>query len=347
MCSGRLSSLILITLLGSGLGQSRSLQADDRPRLAVLTDIGGDPDDQQSLLRLLLYSNEFRIEAFIASAAGTRGELNESITRPELIEQAVDGFARVLPQLKQHAEGWPNPEELRLCIKSGNPYREREHIGQQHDTEGSSWLISRIDSGSSNDPLNITIWGGQTDLAQCLWQVKHSRSAEQFAAFVEKFRVYDINDQDGIADWMRQEFPGMHYILAKAPPGQDKRLGTYRGMYLTGDLSTTGPAWFDEHLGENHPLHPLYPRKTWTAPNPHSLMKEGDTPSWFFFLKRGGNDPADPSRPGWGGQFQQADDGWYIDLPATADFDPRSTVSRWREDFQHDFALRLQWCVKP
>lgn len=70
-----------------------------------------------------------------------------------------------------------------------------------------------------------------TDLAQALWRVKHERGADGFAQFTKKFRVYDIDDQDGIADWMRDEFPGMFYILANARQGQDKRKGTYRGMY--------------------------------------------------------------------------------------------------------------------
>ena len=61
-------------LLAWVLGMSLATAAE-RPRLAVLTDIGGDPDDQQSLVRLLVYANELEIEALIASAAGTRGEL--------------------------------------------------------------------------------------------------------------------------------------------------------------------------------------------------------------------------------------------------------------------------------
>jgi len=63
--------------------------------------------------------------------------------------------------------------------------------------------------------------------------VKKERGETGLAEFVKKFRVYDIGDQDGIADWMRREFPGMYYILSKAPPGRDKRESTYRGMYLT------------------------------------------------------------------------------------------------------------------
>lgn len=43
--------------------------ADERPRLAVLTDIGGDPDDQQSVIRLMVYANEFLNSAM---ASGTQ-----------------------------------------------------------------------------------------------------------------------------------------------------------------------------------------------------------------------------------------------------------------------------------
>ena len=102
--------------------------------------------------------------------------------------------------------------------------------------------------------MNITIWGGQTDLAQALWRVKQDRGTAGLAAFVRKLRVYDIGDQDRIADWMRAEFPGMHYILAKAPAGRDFRDAVYRGMYLTGDASLTSRAWIDEHVRSRGPL---------------------------------------------------------------------------------------------
>ena len=59
------------------------LGAAERPRLAVLTDIGADPDDQQSMIRLMVYANEFDLELLIATGAGTPGEMKEAITRPE------------------------------------------------------------------------------------------------------------------------------------------------------------------------------------------------------------------------------------------------------------------------
>ncbi|KLU03735.1 putative signal peptide and transmembrane protein [Rhodopirellula islandica] len=317
----------------------------ERPRLAVLTDIGGDPDDTQSLVRLLVYSNEFEIEALIASASGTRGELKESITRPDLIHELIDAYEHVRPNLQQHAKGWPEADALRGVVVSGNPNRERPHIGEGHDTDGSRLLIKRIDAGSVESPLCITVWGGQTDLAQALDRVQATRGPDGFAAFVRKFSVYDIADQDGIANWMRKQFPGMHYVLSTAAPNADKRTANFRGMYLTGDESLTGRNWIEANVRSKGPLGALYPTKTWTAPNPHGCLKEGDTPSWFFFLPKGGNDPKDPSQPGWGGEFTKQDDGWYRDRTATTNYDPRTSVSRWRPEFQADFAKRMQWCL--
>ena len=322
-----------------------NLHAADRPRLLVLTDIGGDPDDTQSLIRLMVYANEFEIEGLIASAAGTPGELKTAVTKPELIREVVTAYGQVRPLLGRHAKDWPTTADLLRRIKSGNPQRGRDHVGEGHDTEGSRWIVARADAGTAEQPLNIAIWGGQTDLAQALWRVKHDRDAAGFAAFTSRLRVYDIGDQDKIADWIHDEFPGLFYILARPTAGADRRLATYRGMYLGGDEALTSREWIEKNIRRQGPLGDLYPTKTWTAPNPHGCMKEGDTPSWFFFLPRGGNDPRDPSQPGWGGQFRKADDGWWRDLAPETSKDPRETVSRWRPAFQADFARRMAWCV--
>ena len=326
---------------GDTIGVAPATGPSPRPRLCVLTDIGGDPDDTQSLVRLMVYSNEFEIEGLIATASGTPGELKEAVTRPDLVRQVVAAYGRVRPNLARHAEGWPAEVELLGRIKSGNPRRGREQVGEGHDTEGSRWLVERVDAGTPDRPLNIAVWGGQTDLAQALWRVKRDRGAGGLAAFVKRLRVFDVDDQDHLADWMWAEFPGMHYVLSKAPPGRDKRDGTYRGIYLGGDESLTSKAWVERHVTNKGPLGALYPTKTWTNPNPHGCMKEGDTPSWFFFLPPGGNDPADPSKPGWGGRYAKAESGRWEDVRGE---DPRKAVYRWRPAFQADFARRMEWC---
>jgi hypothetical protein len=130
---------------------------------------------------------------------------------------------------------------------------------------------------------------------------------------------------------------------------RDKREGAYRGMYLGGDESLTSLAWLDEYVRSGHgPLGALYPAKTWTAPNPYGALKEGDTPSWFYFLPLGVQDPAHPEWGGWGGRFRRAERGLWRDVADQVEMkaDPRASVWRWRPFFQRDFQARLDWCVK-
>jgi hypothetical protein len=319
-----------------------------KPRLIVLTDIGGDPDDQQSMIRLMLYSNEFQIEGLIASASGTPGELKQAVTKPHLIREIVNTYGQVRENLSHHADGYPSAEHLRARIKSGNPQRGLGAIGEGCDTEGSRSIMQVVDRPDPR-PVNITIWGGQTDLAQALWRIRADRGEQGLREFVKRIRVYDIGDQDQIVDWIWREFPGLFYVLGKAEPGQDKREAVYRGMYLGGDESLTSREWVETHAGQGHgPLGALYPTRTWTAPNPHSTMKEGDTPSWFFFLPNGLNASDHPSWGGWGGRFVRADGRIYRDArdSVAGVTDGRSTVWRWRDAFQRDFQARMDWCVK-
>jgi hypothetical protein len=296
-----------------------------------------------------LYANEFEIEGLIASASGTPGELNEAVTKPQLIREIVDAYEQVRDNLALHADGYPTADWLRARIKSGNSRRGLDAIGEGRDTEGSRWIISAVDREDPR-PLNITIWGGQTDLAQALWRVRTDRGGVGLKQLANRIRICDIGDQDRIVEWIWREFPGLFYVLAQAAKGLDKRESVYRGLYLGGDQSLTSREWMETHIRQGHgPLGVLYPTRTWTAPNPHSAIKEGDTPSWFYFLPNGLNVPDQPTWGGWGGRFVKSNDRIYRDARDTVDTttDGRSTVWRWRDAFQRDFQARMDWCVQP
>ena len=196
--------------------------------------------------------------------------------------------------------------------------------------------------------VNIAILGGQTDVVQALWKVKNERNTEEYLKFIHKIRIYDVNDQDGLYLHIKKEFPELFYILAKAPDGMDKREGVYRGMYLGGDESLTSGEWIESNVLDNHgTLAELYPVKTFTAPNPHGVMKEGDTPSWFYFLDNGLQNADHPEWGGWGGRFLPEEGNFYRDAEdfGLDGIHARATVYRWRPFFQNDFAARLDWCV--
>lgn len=322
--------------------------AADKPRLVVLTDIGGDPDDQQSMIRLMVHANEFEIEGLIASAAGVPGELKFDAVKPELIREIVEAYGKVQPNLAKHDPGFPDAKILLARIKSGNPLRGTDNIGAGKDTEGSKWIIEVADR-KDDRPLSIVIWGGSTELAQALWRVRNDRTPEDVAKFIGKLRVYSIGHQDNTGPWINKEFPDLFFILSKAPEGGDRREGGYRGMYLGGDESLTSREWVDKHVRKDHgPLGALYPTSTWTAPNPHATLKEGDTPSWFYFLPTGLGEVEHPEWGNWGGRFKKVSGKRFEDARnlVGSKTEARSNVYRWRPAYQNEFAARMDWCVK-
>lgn len=342
-------SLIFCVLALLGFSVSAAAEPDKRPRLIVLTDIGGDPDDQQSMTRLMTHANDFDIEGLIASASGTPGELKGNVVRPDLIREIVQAYGQVRPNLLQHAPGYPPADRLVQIIKSGNPNRGVANLGADHDTEGSNWIINVVDREDPR-PVNIVVWGGTTELAQALWRVRNDRTPEQLQSFLAKIRVHDIDHQDDTGPWIDEHFPTLFYILSKSAPEADKRSGVYRGMYLGGDESLTSRQWITENIKTDHgPLGAMYPMQTWTDPNPHGCLKEGDTPSWFYFLDHGLSDPAHPEWGSWGGRFARQTNSYYRDAKDKVGEknDGRATVWRWRPAYQADFAARMDWCTKP
>jgi len=295
----------------------------------------------------MLYTNDFDIEGLVASGTHTPEHPKDDALRPELIAEIVRGYGQVYPNLIKNDKNYPTPGYLLSMVKKGNPHR-GDRVGEDKDTEASEWIIKMVDKKDKR-PLNICIFGGQVELQQALWKVKRTRSEKDYKQFISKIRVFDVSDQDHIFKQIFAENPSLYYILSQAYPGQDMREGAYRGMYLGGDESLTSLKWLKEHVLEGHgPLGALYPQKTWTAPNPNGAMKEGDTPSWFFFLNNGLSCPEHPEYGSWGGRYQMSEGGYYRDATdSVGDKNiARATVYRWRDDYQRDFAARMDWCVK-
>ncbi len=329
----------------------------NRPRLLVLTDIGGDPDDEQSLVRLLVFSNEFDIVGIIPqhwlNHSGRHGDLSPD-GQIDLVRKMIGLYGQMQENLAKHADGYPTEAYLKSVLKRGTADVPRPRnnpdvsdiIGAGKDTEGSDWIISVVDKPDPR-PVDVNIWGGPADLAQALWKVRDQRSQSELNSFISKIRVHAIGDQDDTGPWIRANFPDLFYILDHARNG-DKMHSCYRGMFIGGDESLTSRDWIDKHVRHGHgPLGEFYPPKTWTGPNPNSTLKEGDTPSWFYFYENGLNVPSEPGFGGWGGRFSP-NGKYYQDAEDTVgdETSGRATVWRWRPAFQSDFQARMDWCVK-
>src|SRR5262245_58234270 len=115
--------LLALLLASPAGGRAESVPAAERPRLVVLTDISSlaageaEPDDGQSLIRLMLYANEFDIEGLVATSNLGHGQK----TRPDLIRRVVDAYDRSRPNLLLHDPRYPPAATLRDGIKAGQP----------------------------------------------------------------------------------------------------------------------------------------------------------------------------------------------------------------------------------
>lgn len=321
------------------------IDSKERIRVIVLTDIssleGGfkEPDDTQSLVRLLLYANDFEIEGLIATYT-----VHWEGIKPEYIEAIVRAYGKVHGNLIKHDKRYSTEQSLLNCVKSGNPKCGIDQIGPGKDTEGSNWIIHVVDKPDPR-PVWIIVWGAPTDLAQALWRVSTERSPIEAARFKSKIRVYAIGDQyDESGPWIRNNHSDLFYITSYR---------ALRGMYRGGDSTLTSPEWLKAHICCNHgPLGEAYPIYDGGDIFSRRLgkvrgVKEGDTPSFLYLIPNGLSDPMKPSWGSWGGRFVGLGTR-YFDAMDTFEgkTNELATVYRWRAAYQADFQARMDWCVK-
>ncbi len=328
-------------------------------RVVILTDIGNEPDDQMSLVRLLLYANEIDIEGLIA----TTSTWQRAKTSPDIIRQVVAAYGKVQPNLMLHAKGWPSGAALEARVSSGVAAYGMAALEKAPLSDGAKALIAAADK-ADNRPLWASMWGGANTLAQALDHVRKTRDAAALTAFVAKLRVYSISDQDDAGPWIRREFPGLFYIVKPSPPnGEEYASATWTGIagdrfYRNGagaDFSTVTNEWLDANIRSKGPLGAAYPK--------YLFIMEGDTPAFLGLIPNGLNEPEKPNWGSWGGRYlmrqpysetravwTQGGDSFARVTSADAVngvVSDQATIWRWRAAFQHDFAARMDWTVKP
>ncbi len=333
-------------------------------RVVVLTDIANEPDDQMSMVRFLVYSNQFDVEGLVA----TTSTWMRNKVRPDVIRTLIDAYDHVQPNLLKHQGGFPTASALRSVVASGQPGFGMAAVGSGKTSEGAEALIRAADKPDSR-PVWITLWGGANTLAQALLQVRDTRSPDQVSAFVEKLRVYSISDQDDAGPWIRREFPSLHYIgLPSTPDGDQYGYATWTGIsgdrfYKNApgaDFTTFTDDWVNGNIRSKGPLGKLYPFPC--------CIHEGDTPSFLGLIDNGLGSAMNPTFGGWGGRYvwrqfygesrpswTQGGDSYpgrdnskdtVTGVDGNTYTSDQATIWRWRTAFQHDFAARMDWTIK-
>lgn len=362
--------VLLILLFSIFYSQKVNSQVNNKNRVIILSDIEADPDDAQSFVRLLLYSNQIDILGMIATTSCWQ----KNKVAPESIQKIIKAYGKVQPNLNKHESGFPAENTILLTVKKGLAKYGMSGVGDGQDSEGSEWILKIL---KDNDPrsLHISVWGGANTLAQTLYKINKTEKPATIKKLISKLRVYTISDQDDSGIWIRNTFPDLHYIVS---PGDDYGNSTWGGInnQIKGisneEISNN---WLAKNIQQNHgPLGACYPDVAWGM--------EGDTPAYLNLILNGMNNPEHPNWGGWGGRYElykpnlsnqkkgnsgvpyeaetreiwtNASDnynhftpnnfGRVFKLDSIRHNDNKVTLWRWREDFQNDFAARMDWCL--
>lgn len=375
-----IQKLYLIGLLGTfmigSLNQvsanpSKGVPTDKQHRLIILSDIEAEVDDTESFVRLMLYSNEIDIKGLIA----TTSVWKKTSVAPEAIKKVIHAYGKVQPNLLKHEAGFPTEESLIALVKQGLPKYGMLGVGDGQDSEGSDWIIKVLEEKDER-PLWISVWGGVNTLAQALYKIEKTKTTAEAKTLIAKLRVYTISDQDDSGIWIRNNFPNLFYIVS---PGDDYGSATWsaiNSMIKGISNEKISNNWLAENIQQGHgPLGCEYPDVAYGM--------EGDTPSWLSLIPNGLNDPEHPEWGGWGGRYElyKPDFAKLIKGGSGVPFEPETreiwtnvvdsytpfvtnnygrtlkadtvtftdnkvTLWRWRDDFQNDFAARMDWCTK-
>jgi len=336
----------------------------EKTRILILTDIENEPDDAMSLVRFLLYTNQFDVEGIVATTSCWQRDK----TAEWRIHEIVDAYGKVRDNLEKHEKGYPSLAYLKEKIRKGYPDFGMAAVGKGKDSEGSELIIEVVDKNDPR-PVWIPVWGGANCLAQALWKVKNTRSEEDLNKFISKIRVYTISDQDNSGPWVRNTFKNLFYIVSPgyAENGADSyHYATWAGIsgerhyhFPSGaDKNIVDNSWVDENVQKGHgPLGEQYPDIPY--------IMEGDSPSFLYMICNGLGDPEHPNRGSWGGRYElyqpytrnffhepeqrkiwtDADD--WVEVDGTIYISNQATIWRWRNHYQNDFAARMDWCVMP
>ena len=355
-----LLTVALMAMPAKVLAGNTQKDATLKPRLVVCTDIAPadvEPDDMESMVHLMVYVDMFEIEALITSVGWNCDPYPKEWA--QYLYRVIDAYEKDVTNLMKRSKQesflsidkengcqqigyWPSANYLRSRAVMGSERGGIKVIGDGNDSPGSDLLIRLADEDDSR-PIYVAAWGGANTLAQAIWRVKQTRSAEELKRFVRKFRIYTITDQDmhynmrmdraySSHQWLRQEFQDdLQFIWDE---------GTWQEQCELGKRNWN---MHQQHIQGISALGKEYPNYKWGV--------EGDTPSFLYVLPNGLNDPEDPSQAGWAGYHQRGLCADSLTTAWTSWQEPTRSISvGYKQHFYpvelNDFMARMQWADK-
>jgi hypothetical protein len=306
-----------------------------------------------SLVRLLTYANELDINGIGIVTSVWKNDSIDVDTVPEVLAS----YSKVLDNLNANVPAtapYPSGDELLAKVKPGHPVYGLAALDLEM-SDAAQALLAAVDSGTSESPLYVCLWGGAGVLAELLHNISTTRSQDELSTFLTKVRVYSISDQDDAGSWIRVNYPELFYVVSlhgfseytqaswNGISGEEFRHFDKGGP----NTSLITNEWLQEHIrvGElgQHYLE-------------YEFIMEGDTPSFFPMIPNGLGDPAHPEWGSWGGRYLLVDQSRRYPVYSDASdvaigvngqiyVSSFAGIWRWRRAYQYDFAARMQWTL--
>lgn len=307
-----LTIIALTCILTQAYANTEPEKKNLKPRIVVLTDIAPndiEPDDMESMIRLLVHADQFEVEALIATTGWSNIGGKERI---DLIHDALNAYEKDLSNLKKRSSQkkfavdeskqeigyWPSVNYLRSRTVMGSTKMGMDFVGNGNDSEGSNLIIKMADENDER-PIWITVWGGGNTFAQAIWRVQKDRTPEALKTFLNKFRVYTITDQD--RPWSSGDTisyaKSSHQWMRKF----EKDLMFFWDECAWKHQNNTGKSNWDQyalHIQKHGSLGNLYPKYKWGV--------EGDTPAFMHVMPNGLSDADIPTQVSWSGYFEMS-----------------------------------------
>lgn len=299
----QLKPLLLLSLLVLLFNSCNEQAKDktDRPRIVITAD--PELDDQNSLIRLLMYSSDLQIEGLIYASSGFhwkgdgKGTLWEQPNREynrfglnlcpceswrwaedeRFIHNVVEAYETVYPNLIIHNQAYPDPELLKSKIRFGNI----KFDGDISEDSPGSELIKSLILDDIPGKLYLTAWGGQSTIARALKSIQEEFEAtSKWSNILEKINqkvvLLPSGDQDNTYEkYIQPNWPEIEYRQFQDGPnysyGAQNNATPENSIYLTSE-------WMKPNISDRGPLGDLY--RVW---GDGKQMVEGDIFDYFGF----------------------------------------------------------------
>lgn len=371
-------AIISIAILSSCLGQHNIPKEAAKPRIIVTSD--GEIDDECSMVRFLLYTNDWDVEGIITSSSQYHWH-GHRWAGDDWIDPYLEAYAEVYPNLIKHDKNYPTPDYLKSVNFLGNVDNKGE---MDSITAGSQHIVKVLLDTTDNNPIWLHAWGGTNTIARALKTIEENHP-DQMEYVANKIRFFFIWEQDDTyqsyirSNWgkyniltiISDQFWAIAYQWNKILP-EDKK-AFFEAEWMNANILKDHGALcslYKAHVPGSYGL------RGDTLFNAGDFRSEGDSPAFLHNIITGLRNLESPDYGGWGGRYVNVRENTWLDpvpiqgyqypegrwftrtawgrmymreqYPENKDqmhayFKP---LARWTDVMQKDFAARADWCVK-